>query len=155
LNNPTPANKRRLSKAVNVEKQQTVMFTVEQIELAHSKIKSGAEFPKYIQEIKALGVIAFETWVSDSHTEYFGKGGFQANSKPKYSTLTIADNSDQEKFIHCLKIHQQGETDYFTFCSHCAETGIEKWRVSLDKMTCTYYDKAGKEILVENIPTAQ
>ncbi|MBK7094740.1 MAG: DUF1398 family protein [Saprospiraceae bacterium] len=46
------------------------MFTVEQIESAHSKIKSGAEFPKYIQEIKEIGVIAFETWVIDSHTNY-------------------------------------------------------------------------------------
>lgn len=31
------------------------MFTLEQIELAHSKVKSGAEFPRYIQEIKELG----------------------------------------------------------------------------------------------------
>lgn len=39
------------------------MFTVEQIEQAHGKVKSGADFPKYIQEIKALGVTSFETWV--------------------------------------------------------------------------------------------
>ena len=130
------------------------MFTVEQIELAHSKIKSGAEFPEYIQEIKKIGVNAFETWVSDSHTEYFGKSGFRTKSKPKYKDLTISNSSDKEKFIHYLKIHQRGETDYFTFCKHCAETGIEKWLVNLDKMTCTYYDKAENEILVEIIPTA-
>jgi uncharacterized protein YbcV (DUF1398 family) len=130
------------------------MFSVEQIEFAHSKIKSGAEFPKYIQEIKEIGVIAFETWVSDSHTKYFGKSDFQTNSKPKYKELTIANISDKEKFIHYLKIHQKGETDYFTFCKNCAETGIEKWIVCLDKMTCTYYDKAENEILVEIIPTA-
>jgi hypothetical protein len=51
------------------------MFTVEQIELAHEKVKSGADFPKYIQEIKALGVKGIETWVKDSHTEYFGENG--------------------------------------------------------------------------------
>ena len=130
------------------------MFTVEQIEFAHSKIKSGAEFPKYIQEIKNIGVTSFETWVSDSHTEYFGKSDFQTKSQPKYKDLTIANSSDKEKFIHYLKIHQQGETDYFTFCTHCAETGIEKWLVDLDKMTCIYYDKAENEILVEIVPTA-
>ena len=129
------------------------MFTVEQIELAHSKVKSGAEFPKYIQEIKEIGVTAFETWVSDSHTEYFGEDGFQTNSKPKYKELEIAKSSEKVKFIHYLKKHQQGETDYFTFCQQCAETGIEKWLVRLDKMTCTYYDKAEYEILVEIIPT--
>jgi len=38
------------------------MFTVEQIESAHGKVKSGADFPNYIQEIKKLGVVSFETW---------------------------------------------------------------------------------------------
>jgi hypothetical protein len=30
------------------------MFTLEQIEFAHSKVKSGADFPKFIQEIKSI-----------------------------------------------------------------------------------------------------
>jgi len=128
------------------------MFTVEQIKEAHSKVKSGADFPAYIQEIKGLGVTAFETWVIDSHTEYFGKDHYQTKSEPMYVNLIIADNSDKEKFTHCLQIHQQGKTDYFTFCKDCAETGIEKWFVCLDAMTCTYYDKRGKEILAEQIP---
>lgn len=129
------------------------MFTIEEIEVAHSKIKSGAEFPKYIQEIKGIGVTAFETWVTDSHTNYFGKNGFHAKSKPKYDAMTIGDTSDKDRFSQYLKIHQKGETDYFTFCKHCAETGIEKWVVNLDKMTCTYYDKAENEILIEKVPT--
>jgi len=128
------------------------MFTVEQIELAHSKVKTGADFPKYIKEIKQMGVIGFETWVIDSHTEYFGENGYKTKSQPQYANLEIASGSNNEKFIHYLKIHQQGETDYYTFCKHCAETGIEKWYVSLVEMTCTYYDKAGSIILVEQIP---
>ncbi|WP_435138246.1 DUF1398 domain-containing protein [Formosa sp. A9] len=130
------------------------MFTIEQIESAHSKVKSGADFPNYIKEIKEIGVLAFKTWVSDSHTEYFGKGGFQTKSKPKYDSLNIADISDKNKFENYLKAHQKGETDYFTFCKHCAETGIEKWNVDLEKMTCTYYDKQGIEILIEHVPKA-
>lgn len=39
------------------------MFTIEQIQLAHCKLESGTDFPKYIQEIDKLGVRAFETWV--------------------------------------------------------------------------------------------
>ncbi len=128
------------------------MFTVEQIKTAHSKVKSGADFPIYIQEIKKLGVTAFETWVIDSHTEYFGRDEYHTKSERKYDNLVISNNSDKEKFIYYLKIHQEGKTDYFDFCKHCAETGIEKWFVSLDEMACTYYDRAGNEILVENIP---
>lgn len=128
------------------------MFTVEQIELAHSKVKSGADFPKYIQEITLLGVRSFETWVSDSHTEYFGNDNFKTLSNAQYENLFIAEKSNSELFISKLKSHQKGETDYFTFCKDCAETGIEKWIVNLDKMTCTYFDNANQEILVEQIP---
>jgi uncharacterized protein YbcV (DUF1398 family) len=128
------------------------MFTVAEINTAHSKVKSGADFPAYIQAIRQLGVTAFETWVTDSHTEYYGSGDYRTASAPMYAPLAISDNADKEKFSHYLHIHQQGETDYRTFCQHCAATGIEKWFVSLEAMTCTYYDKAGNEVLQENIP---
>lgn len=127
------------------------MFTIEQMETAHSHVKSGADFPKYIQEIKTLGVISFETWVKDSHTDYAGDNNYRTSSKSMYDNLDIANTSDKTKFEHYLKIHQQGEIDYLVFCKHCAETGIEKWLVSLDEMTCSYYDKAGNIILVEQI----
>ena len=130
------------------------MFTIEQIETAHEKVKSGADFQKYIQEIKDIGVTAFETWVTDSHTQYFGKDGFQTKSEAKYDMLIIADFCDKEGFEKYLRIHQKGETDYLTFCQHCAETGIEKWKVNLGRMTCIYYDKVGNEILIEIVPTA-
>jgi uncharacterized protein YbcV (DUF1398 family) len=128
------------------------MFTIKQIELAHNKIKSGADFPYYIQEIKELGVIGFNTWVKDSHTEYFGINNFSIKSKSKYDELIISDISNKEKFITQLKLHQQGKTDYLTFCKDCAEAGIEKWIVNLNTMTCIYYNKNGDEILVEQIP---
>ena len=128
------------------------MFTVEQIKNAHNKVKTGADFPNYIQEIKKMGVKSFETWVKDSHTEYFGENDFKTTSQPQYGDLAIADDSDKEKFSHQLKSHQRGETDYMKFCEDCAETGIEKWIVDLDTFTCTYYDKSGNEILVEEIP---
>lgn len=53
------------------------MSTVAQIEQAPQKVKSGADFPKYIQEIKAMGVLSFETWVKDSHTVYEGAKGYR------------------------------------------------------------------------------
>ena len=56
------------------------MFTIEKIKKAHSKVKSCEDFPKYIQDIKQLGVHAFETWVIDSHTVYFGADGYQTKS---------------------------------------------------------------------------
>ncbi len=129
------------------------MFTIAQIHEAHDKVKSGADFPKYIQEIKNLGVIGFETFVVDSHTEYYGKDNFKTQSEAVYENLEINAISNKAEFVERLKIHQRGETDYFTFCNDCAETGIEKWIVSLVEMTCIYYDIDGNEILVEQIPS--
>jgi len=128
------------------------MFTVDQIKATHSKVKSGADFPNYIQELIQLGVTSYETYVSDGHTDYFGKDAYQASTTPTYNPLFVAEVSNAEQFKIDLKAHQQGQTDYYTFCKDCAKSGIEKWTVAMDKMTCTYYDKAENELLTEIIP---
>lgn len=128
------------------------MFTVEQIQTAHSKVKSGADFPSYIKEIISLGVTHYEAYVSDGHTDYHGGKTHTASVPAKYAPIAIAGVPQTEKFKSELLAHQQGKTDYLTFIKMCAETGIEKWEICMDKMTCTYYDKSGNEILVEQIP---
>ena len=128
------------------------MFTIQQINEAHSKVKSGADFPKYMQDIIALGVTSFETFVFDNHTNYYGKDNFQTSSIGFSETLFIANESNIEQFKSDLKAHQQGKTDYMTFLNDCAKSGVEKWIVVMDKMTCSYYDKNGNEVLVEQIP---
>ena len=127
------------------------MFTIQQIHEAHSKVKSGADFPKYIQEIIALGVTSFETFVFDNRTDYYGKDNYFTSSQGFSGTLPIANRSDVEQFKLDLKSHQQGHTDYMTFLKDCAKSGIEKWIVVMDKMTCSYYDINGNEMLVEKI----
>ncbi|MBK9224947.1 MAG: DUF1398 family protein [Flavobacterium sp.] len=129
------------------------MFTIQQIKDAHSKVKSGADFPKYMQDIIALGVTSFETFVFDNHTNYFGKDNYKVASEGFSPTLSIADESDVEQFKLDLKAHQQGKTDYKTFLNDCAKSGVEKWIVVMDKMTCSYYDKNGNEMVVERIQT--
>ena len=129
------------------------MFTIQQIHEAHSKVKSGADFPKYIQEIIALGVTSFETFVFDNHTDYYGKDNYFTSSQGFSGTLPIANRSDVEQFKLDLKSHQQGHTDYMTFLKDCTKSGIEKWIVVMDKMTCSYYDINGNEMLVEKILT--
>jgi uncharacterized protein YbcV (DUF1398 family) len=130
------------------------MFTLEQIKAAHSKVKSGADFPAYIAAIKALGVTDYETFVSDGHTVFHGADSFNTTAPAKYASLQIAEISASEQFKKDRVAHQQGKTDFLGFCNDCAKSGIEKWSVVMDEMTCSYSDKAGKVILVEKIPTA-
>lgn len=128
------------------------MFTAEQIKAAHSKVKSGADFPAYIREIKQLGVTHYEAAVSNGNADYYGAADHSISTGAKYETLVVAVSSNPEQFKADLLAHQQGKTNFPTFCSDCAKSGIAKWAISMDKMTCTYYDKAGNEILVEEIP---
>jgi uncharacterized protein YbcV (DUF1398 family) len=128
------------------------MFTLEQIKAMHSKVKSGADFPVYIQDIKKLGVISYVTFVTDGHTDYYGSNGYTVSRSGSYELLPIDEISNPEQFKMDLKAHQQGKTNFPTFCTDCAKSGIEKWTVRLDKMTCTYYDMGGNEVLVEQIP---
>jgi uncharacterized protein YbcV (DUF1398 family) len=128
------------------------MFTVEQIKDTHSKVKSGADFPAYIKEIKSLGVTHYEAYVTDGHIDYHGANDYTAKVPATYDPLVIADTSKSEEFKAELVAHQQGKTDFLTFIKRCATFGIEKWAICMDKMTCTYYDKAANEILVEEIP---
>ena len=136
----------------SIIKNKEKMFTVEQIKTAHSKVKSGADFPSYIQEIKTLGVTHYEAYVTDGHINYHGANNYTAKVPAKYDALAIATTPDNNRFKAELIAHQQGKTDFLTFIKMCAMFGIEKWVVCMDKMTCTYYDKAGNEILIEQIP---
>ena len=131
------------------------MTMLEQLKTAHAKVKSGADFPKYIQEIHQLGIIKYQTYVTDGHTAFTGKDSNELLSAPKYSPLTIATSSDKIQFQKDLKEHQQGKTDYQTFCQISAQLGVEKWVVDMEKMTCTYYDKNNNEMLVETIPSVK
>lgn len=128
------------------------MFTIHQIEEIHAKVKSGADFPHYIQELTEVGVISYSIYVNDGHTDYQGIDNFHLVSDAKYPTLTIAENGDIERLKHALSIHQQGQTNYMTFCKHSADAGVYKWTVDITNMLCTYYDKDGDTMLVEKIP---
>lgn len=128
------------------------MFTAEAIQTAHSKVRSGADFPAYIQEIKAMGVTHYTCYVTDGHINYYGDKDHIANVPAKYAALAIAATTDAETFTAELMAHQQGKTDFLTFIYMCAGCGINSWTVNMDTMTCTYYDQAGHEVLAEQIP---
>lgn len=128
------------------------MFSLEQIKKAHSKVKSGLGFPQYVQDLIKLGVTHYDTYVTNGHTDYYGLNGFKVSSEAMYANLIIAENPNSNQFTKDLKAHQQGKTDYLTFCNSCAESGINKWTVGMGTMTCTYYDQADNVILTEGIP---
>lgn len=128
------------------------MFTIEQIHKAFGKVKSGADFPQFVQELKAIGVTYYDNFVADGNTRYYGTDNYVLQSEAKYPELTVTDVSSAEKLKHAISIHQQGQTDYPTFCRQAAEAGVEKWTTHMIEMTVTYLDKQENKLTVESIP---
>lgn len=128
------------------------MFQLQDIYQAHAKVKSGADFPSYVRDLVQLGVMKYDTFVGDGHEIFYGDDRYSVESGPVYEALPVAGQGNPEGFIRILKEHQQGLTDYPTFCRQAAENGVEKWTVDLQAMTCTYFDRSGLKMLVEQIP---
>jgi len=85
------------------------MFTIDQIKEAHSRVKSGADFPKYVQDIIKLGVKSYDAFVADGHVAYLGAQGFQVQSDARYPALEIAAVSNKEQFAAYLKAINKGK----------------------------------------------
>lgn len=128
------------------------MFTTEQIHEAFSKVKSGADFPQLVQDLKSFGVTHYDNFVADGNSYYYSADNFTLHGKPKYPAMDISSEGSADKLKHALSIHQQGQTDYLTFCRQAAEAGVEKWTTHMIEMTVTYLDKQGNKLTVEPIP---
>lgn len=128
------------------------MFTKEQIHQAFEKVKSGADFPQFVQDLKEIGVTHYDNFVSDGRTKYYGINDFSLDGESKYSKMEVNDGSSSDKLKRAISIHQQGQTDYPTFCKQAADAGVEKWTTHMIDMTVTYIDKKGDKLTVEAIP---
>jgi uncharacterized protein YbcV (DUF1398 family) len=128
------------------------MFTLQQMKAAHAKVKSGADFPAYVQEIKQLGLLHYDYLVKDGRTVYHGADGFQVSGEAIYPEKIISDQPSPDTVRQIINEHQQGKTDFLTFCSLVADAGVEKWVVDTEAMLCSYYDRSGNGMVAEPIP---
>ena len=128
------------------------MFTVQQIKAAHSKVKTGADFPRYVQEIKAFGLIKYDYMVADGRTIYHGADGFQVEAPPIYLLKKINIVPSVEGMERDIKNHQQGRSDFLTICQQAADNGVHRWEVNTQTMMCSYYDITGNRMIAEPIP---
>lgn len=124
------------------------MFTLEQIKAAHAKVKSGADFPAYAKELTLLGLTHYITEVVDGSSLYFGPGQ-DVSGQPVYAPIAINPKADKAALQKALTAHQQGQTDYLTFCKQAAAAGVEKWVTYLLEKEVRYIDTKEELILSE------
>ena len=129
------------------------MFTLQEIKDAHSKVKSGADFPKYVKEIKELGMNYYDFFVADGHAKYVHNNGEFIESPAIYEVKKISSISDTILLKHIIKIHQNGETDFMTFCQQSADAGVVLWRTDVTNMKVIYLNDKNEEMVVEVVPS--
>jgi uncharacterized protein YbcV (DUF1398 family) len=67
------------------------MFTLEEIKAAHAKVKTGTDFPKYIQDLIKLGVQYYNAFAITGHTDYYAADWPEFTNPSKYEELIIAE----------------------------------------------------------------
>ncbi|MGC2446299.1 MAG: DUF1398 family protein [Candidatus Sulfotelmatobacter sp.] len=127
------------------------MFTIEQINDLHARLGSTKTLAEYVRALKALGVERYDSYLADGHSEYFGQAGQKVCSPAMHEVLAVAENSQRETFLEHLRRHERRETTYLEMSRGLAQSGIEKWTVDTGKMIMMFCDKAGREMLVEQI----
>jgi uncharacterized protein YbcV (DUF1398 family) len=127
------------------------MFTIEQIDEIHGRLGSASTLAQYVRALKVLGVERYDSYLADGHSEYFGQDGHWVVSPPVHEVLPLAETGERETFLEHLRRHEQRQTTYLEMSRGLAQSGIEKWTVDTARMTMTYYDKSGREMLVEQI----
>ena len=68
-----------------------------------------------------------------------------------HQVLPVAETGQCETFLRHLRRHERRETTYLEMSRGLAQSGIEKWTVDTGRMTMTFSNKAGREMLVEQI----
>ncbi len=127
------------------------MPTLEQIERIHQKYGSAKTLGEYLRTLRAVGVIWYDSFIRDGHSEYFCDGNEQLVSGAVHKEFAVADIVNEKLFLHALDLHTQGKTDYMTMVKGLADSGVERWRFDTGALTITYFDKAGNSLLHETV----
>jgi uncharacterized protein YbcV (DUF1398 family) len=76
--------------------------------------------------LKNIGVAKYDSFVTDGHSEYIGRGGRKVVFPPVHEKLSVTETSNRESFLKHLGLHNQGKTNYLEMSKGLADSGIEK-----------------------------
>ena len=127
------------------------MFTLDQINDIHENFGKQATLRQYLLALRDIGVFRCDSFITDGHSEYYGKGNRKVVSLPAHEKYSIARTSSREGLLKHLDLHNQGETNYLEMSKGLADSGIVKWTFDTNEMTLTYYGVDGIEMLVEEV----
>jgi Protein of unknown function (DUF1398) len=126
------------------------MFTIEELNELHARLGSARTFPSMCGRLRdSASNSMIPTWRAAIRNT---SGRAATRSSPHRCTRcfpSLKPVNGRRSFS--LRRHELRETTYLEMSIGLARSGIEKWTVHTDRMTITFYDKAGTEMLVEQM----
>jgi uncharacterized protein YbcV (DUF1398 family) len=122
-----------------------------QIDALHDRLGRVDSLADYLRGLAALGVVRFESFVTDGHSEFTTTDGQRVDSPAHHAVLEVAGASDREAFLQHLRQHADGETSYVEMSEGLAHAGVEKWVADTTDLTMTYRDRSGVALLVDQV----
>jgi uncharacterized protein YbcV (DUF1398 family) len=127
------------------------MFTLEQITEIHDRLGNRDTLVDYLRALRDIGVEAYDSYVTDGHSEYFGAGGYQLVGPAFHETFAIAETCEKEQFLQYMQQVEQGGVGYVEMSRALADHGVERWTFDTERLTITYFDKAENVLLGEKV----
>jgi uncharacterized protein YbcV (DUF1398 family) len=125
------------------------MFTLGQIDDLHARLGRAESLADYLRGLAEIGVVRFDSFLVDGHSEFFGADGRSVVSPAHHQELAVADVSDRAALLEHLQRHTDKETSYVEMSAGLAASGVEKWVADTAALTMTYCDRNGVALLVE------
>ncbi|HCY7997479.1 TPA: DUF1398 family protein [Staphylococcus aureus] len=126
-------------------------FKLSAIQQAHQQF-TGVDFPKLFKAFKDMGMTYNTVNIQDGTATYVHQSEDDIVTSSVKSNHPVAPSSNQSIVQDVLTRHQQGQTDFETFCDEMAQAGIYKWHIDIQAGTCTYIDLQEQAIISELIP---
>lgn len=126
-------------------------FKLSTIQQAHQQF-TGVDFPKLFKAFKDMGMTYNIVNIQDGTATYVHQSEDDIVTSSVKSNHPVAPSSNQSIVQDVLTRHQQGQTDFETFCDEMAQAGIYKWHIDIQAGTCTYIDLQEQAIISELIP---
>lgn len=127
------------------------MVTYQQINDIHERLGKVETLAEYANALLEIGIVRYDTFVSDGHSEFFTKDGQSVFSPVYHEAFAVADIVDKADFQKTMKLTEDGMLGYEAMSKALAECGVEKWSMDTQSVTLAYTDKAGTELLVEKL----
>ena len=122
-----------------------------QIDELHTRLGRADSLGDYLRGLAAIGVVRFDSFVADGHSEFLGVDGHRVSSPAHHDVLSVAPVGDRDSCLEHLRRHGDGETSYVEMSRGLADSGIDRWVADTAALTLTYTDRAGASVVVESV----